>query len=68
MALWQKLKRIASAAKARTKAAIRFLLPILGKIAGNRPMILRSAFAKNFGTIVISLFVNRVLLLKISKN
>ena len=68
MAFWQKLKRIASAAKARTKAAIRLFILIIGKIANNRPMILRSAFAKNVGTIVISLFVNRVAIIKISKN
>lgn len=61
MALWHKIKRMASTAKARTKIAISTSYVMLGKMMNSRPIILRSVFAKNTAVIMSSLFYKRVL-------
>jgi len=38
----------------------KLIFPYSEKISSSRPMVLRSVFAKNIGTIVISLFYRRV--------
>jgi hypothetical protein len=39
---------------------VAYILAYLGKVSDSRPMVLRSVFAKNIGTIVKSLFIKRV--------
>lgn len=60
MALWHKLKRMASTIQTKTRNVLSNLKGITGRISEKRPIVLRSAFAKNFAVIATSLFVKRV--------